>query len=63
MADGLAEEAASCSQGLLGLWRQAVGMVVIKEIRKVVLVAPGMKGSMTSLPPMPKLFRCLASQH
>ena len=44
MANGLVEEAASCS-GWLGLWRRAVGMVVIKEIRKVVLVAlpPRMK--------------------
>ena len=63
MVDGLAEEAASRSQGLLGLWRRAVGMVAITEIRKVVLVTrpPELKRRKTSLRLMPRLFRALAT--
>ena len=63
MVDGLAEEAASRSQGLLGLWRRAVGMVAITEIRKVVLVTrpPELKRRKTSLRLMPRLFRALTT--
>ena len=59
--DGLAAEAASRSQGWRGLWRRAVGMVAIMEIRKVVVVTrlPGVKRSRTSLHRMPWLFRAL----
>ena len=60
--DGLAAEAASRSQGWRGLWRRAVGMVAIMEIRKVVVVTrlPKAKRSRTSLHLMPQLFRAMA---